>query len=266
MESQMDSPRKACGFPQRTDLRPALRVHSLPTPGAYGWKPLRAFHTAPCRVASAARFIAKIFPTLRNRPRRNSYTTRWDAGGCSCGERRNDSLLLVLCKKLFPLLWVDPGVEDGRLGEEITRVENRRHRPRPGHLVTTPVRLSATWSNHQGLTASEFEIGFQVDARDLSQVHMGLQIGVVYQIIGQPEVAVASSAWGSHLGRREPLDLRGDIFWKGVTCIQIEHPYTCAMDDNTDIVSSGKPACCRLRTFVRPIQVVVNGPGGGEPL
>lgn len=80
MESQMDSPRKACGFPQRTDLRPALRVHSLPTPGAYGWKPLRAFHTAPCRVASAARFIAKIFPTLRNRPRRNSYTTRWDAG------------------------------------------------------------------------------------------------------------------------------------------------------------------------------------------
>lgn len=81
MESQMDSPRKACGFPQRTDLRPALRVHSLPTPGAYGWKPLRAFHTAPCRVASAARFIAKIFPTLRNRPRRNSYTTRWDAGG-----------------------------------------------------------------------------------------------------------------------------------------------------------------------------------------
>lgn len=94
MESQMDSPRKACGFPQRTDLRPALRVHSLPTPGAYGWKPLRAFHTAPCRVASAARFIAKIFPTLRNRPRRNSYTTRWDAGALggdlhesSCQER-----------------------------------------------------------------------------------------------------------------------------------------------------------------------------------
>lgn len=90
----MDSPRKACGFPQRTDLRPALRVHSLPTPGAYGWKPLRAFHTAPCRVASAARFIAKIFPTLRNRPRRNSYTTRWDAGGAP---RRR---LLALLKAL----------------------------------------------------------------------------------------------------------------------------------------------------------------------